>query len=345
MRRAINNSIGVMTKDIKQSKEQASYEEVSLTKICAKKNVNKYCSFKVTNKRHRHRDSFNLNHYTTILPRGAHEKLDAGPNLLREPPIIGLRIHCDLHTQILRCGRGINGISSLLLISHAILIIISMGPISVLTFAKRNSIGSGMLLRVNGKNGAGSDVAWTWAGDDVGGSSGAGRVRGGGDGEGASVVEGAANREDDAEGHGGGENGGHAGNDGLDGIVDACWVHDEPEEHVNHVDEPDSAIEVEAIAEHEFPISDGLDLERLERTCNRKDEGGRIEESSRQPIEANPVVFGACNATLSYLKRCGAVEATANGSNDDLNSEQGTHTSEDRSALFVNCMDTDDMDC
>ena len=60
-----------------------------------------------------------------------------------------------------------------------------------------------------------------------------------GESEGATVFEGAADGEDDAERHGGGENGGHGCDDGTDGVVDACGANDEPEEGVGEVDEQD----------------------------------------------------------------------------------------------------------
>ena len=53
------------------------------------------------------------------------------------------------------------------------------------------------------------------------------------------MFEGAADGEDDAEGHGGGEDGGHGGDDGADGILDTGGADDEPEEHVGEVDEAD----------------------------------------------------------------------------------------------------------
>ena len=53
------------------------------------------------------------------------------------------------------------------------------------------------------------------------------------------MFEGAADGEDDAEGHGGGQDGGHGGDDSAYGIVDAGGADDEPEEHVGEVDEAD----------------------------------------------------------------------------------------------------------
>lgn len=70
--------------------------------------------------------------------------------------------------------------------------------------------------------------------------AGGGRVGVGGSGVGTTVDQGTADGEDDAHGHGGGDDGGHARDDGLNGVFDAGGRHDEPEEHVGHVDRPDS---------------------------------------------------------------------------------------------------------
>lgn len=61
-------------------------------------------------------------------------------------------------------------------------------------------------------------------------------IRGPGDGEGAAVLEAPADGEYDTQGHGGCEDCGHAGDDGLDGVFGASGLHDEPEQHVDHVD-------------------------------------------------------------------------------------------------------------
>jgi len=90
--------------------------------------------------------------------------------------------------------------------------------------------------------------------------------------EGSSVCEWAADGEDDTEGHGGGEDGCHGGDDGLDGIGVIGWLGDEPEEHVDHVHEPDCAVEVKTITEHELPVGDLFDSKGLEGPHGCEDE-------------------------------------------------------------------------
>lgn len=53
------------------------------------------------------------------------------------------------------------------------------------------------------------------------------------------MLEGAADREDDTEGHRGGKDRGHGCDDGLNGVSGICRFDDEPEEHVDHIDSPD----------------------------------------------------------------------------------------------------------
>lgn len=81
----------------------------------------------------------------------------------------------------------------------------------------------------------------------------------------ATVGERSADGKDDAERHGRGEDSGHRGDDGLDGVLSVGRLGDEPEEHVDHVDNPDGTVEVEAVTEHELPVREGLDLQGLER--------------------------------------------------------------------------------
>ena len=100
---------------------------------------------------------------------------------------------------------------------------------------------------------------WTSAREVVGRAA-VGRVDGRA-GVDASLGEGSADGENDAKGHGGGEDGGHRGDGGLDGVLVVSGLDDEPEEHVDHVNKPDCTIEVEAIAKHELPRREGLDLE------------------------------------------------------------------------------------
>ena len=76
---------------------------------------------------------------------------------------------------------------------------------------------------------------------DVGSVAGASATGAGGrSSEGATVHEGATNRENDTEGHGGSENCSHAGDNSLNGIPVIGGSRDEPEEHVSHVNNPDS---------------------------------------------------------------------------------------------------------
>ena len=81
------------------------------------------------------------------------------------------------------------------------------------------------------------------------------------------------------------------------------------------------AIEVEPIAEHEFPRADGLHLQRLDRATSREEQllrteisnvdhmlhatntyRSRIHERRRQPVNADPVGLGARDASLAIEK-------------------------------------------
>ena len=107
-----------------------------------------------------------------------------------------------------------------------------------------------------------------------------------------------------AEGHGRREHGSHAGHDRLDGVLRPGGLHDEPEEHVHHVDEPDGGVEVEPVAEHELPVGDGLDFERAEGAGEREGKGSGVGESGGEPVDADPVVLGLSDASLSFLDLC-----------------------------------------
>lgn len=103
--------------------------------------------------------------------------------------------------------------------------------------------------------------------DDVRRSAGTGRrcsVRG--SCEGTALDERSTDREDDTERHGRGQNSGHRGDDGLDCVCVIGRLSDEPEKHVDHVHDPDRAVKVKAITEHELPERKWLGLERLEGT-------------------------------------------------------------------------------
>ena len=82
--------------------------------------------------------------------------------------------------------------------------------------------------------------------------------------EGTTMYESPANTQNDTQGHAGCEDCSHGRDDGLNAIVDSGGFHDEPEEDIDHVDDPSRSIEVEPVAEHKFPEGDGLGGGRLE---------------------------------------------------------------------------------
>jgi hypothetical protein len=86
----------------------------------------------------------------------------------------------------------------------------------------------------------------------------------GSSGEGTSMYESPANTQNDTQGHAGCEDCSHGRDDGLNAIVDSGGFHGEPEEHIDHVDDPNHSIEVEPVAEHKFPEGDGFGGARLE---------------------------------------------------------------------------------
>lgn len=86
--------------------------------------------------------------------------------------------------------------------------------------------------------------------------------------EGTARNEGATDSKDDTHRHGRGENSCHARDDGADGIVRARRGDDKPEEHVDHIHDPNRAVEVETIAEHELPVGELLHLERSQGALN-----------------------------------------------------------------------------
>lgn len=47
--------------------------------------------------------------------------------------------------------------------------------------------------------------------------------------------------------------------DRLDRIIWPCRRHDEPEEHVHHIHDPDRSVQVQTVAEEQFPQVRGLD--------------------------------------------------------------------------------------
>jgi len=120
-----------------------------------------------------------------------------------------------------------------------------------------------------------------------------------GESEGATVFEGAADGEDDAERHGGGENGGHGCDDGTDGVVDACGANDEPEEGVGEVDEQDGAVEVQAVTEHELPWTQRAGFEGVDGAHESQTERDGIEKSGCDPVYADPGMLGTCDTSLA----------------------------------------------
>jgi len=182
-----------------------------------------------------------------------------------------------------------------------------------------------------------------------------GRLSGGGcTVEGASIGETTADGKDDAHRHGRGEDCSHGCNDCLDGIRCVIRSGDEPEEHIGHVDDPDSPVEVEAIAEHEFPWGDLLDGEGCVRAGEREEEGGAVEDGGEEPVGAHSlagVEFGSCDTALSRvrgrggeLERHWAVEPTGDGHSDNLRYEKGRHTVFDNHVIWINGANTDDVD-
>lgn len=88
--------------------------------------------------------------------------------------------------------------------------------------------------------------------------------------ESATVAQWSSDVQDDAECHGSRQDGGHACDDGLDGILRASWFHNEPKESGDHVNSPHGLkgalgggetviiydthpVEVEPISQHQFP--------------------------------------------------------------------------------------------
>lgn len=73
------------------------------------------------------------------------------------------------------------------------------------------------------------------------------------------------------------------------------------------------AVEVEAITEHQLPVRNWLKLERLKRPVDSKNEGGGVQQSCGQPVDALPVVLGLCDASLSVLERGGWTKGSGAG--------------------------------
>lgn len=63
------------------------------------------------------------------------------------------------------------------------------------------------------------------------------------------------------------------------------------------------SVQVEPITEHQLPVRNGLEGQRLEGAVDGKNEGCGVEKGSGQPVDADPVVFGAGDAALTLLER------------------------------------------
>lgn len=62
-------------------------------------------------------------------------------------------------------------------------------------------------------------------------------------------------------------------------------------------------VEVKAITEHQLPVGDGLERERLQGAVDGENHGGGVQQGGGQPVDADPVVLGAGDASLSILER------------------------------------------
>jgi len=126
--------------------------------------------------------------------------------------------------------------------------------------------------------------------------------------EGSAMREGAADGEDDTEGHGCGKDSGHGGDDCLNGIRLVGGLSDEPEEHVDHVNDEDRSVEVKAITKHELPIAKLLNTEGLETPRESEYEGTREEDRGDEPVDSDElpiVVLRSCDTTLPRVERWG----------------------------------------
>jgi len=150
--------------------------------------------------------------------------------------------------------------------------------------------------------------------------------------EGSAMREWAADGEDDTEGHGCRKDSSHGGDDCLDGVLVVGRFSDEPEEHVDHVNDEDRSIEVKAITKHELPIAKLLNAEGLDAPRKSEGEGRREEDRGEEPVDTDelPIVeLRSCNATLPRVERRGrefkghgAVETAHDGHCSDLKTEE-----------------------
>jgi len=180
-------------------------------------------------------------------------------------------------------------------------------------------------------------------GDDVRGARGA-ALAGSGESERAALSEATTDREDDTEGHGRGEHSSHAGHDGFDSILRPGGCNDKPEDHVRQIDEENGPIQIETIAEHQLPRAEGLGLKRIDRAHQGKTERNGIKQCRSYPVDTDPVVFRTCDTALALKEWYRPVEAARYGSDNYLNSEEGSHSQQDSSIFVVDGMDPDNVD-
>jgi len=95
----------------------------------------------------------------------------------------------------------------------------------------------------------------------------------------------------------------HTRHDGLDAILFVCRFGYEEEDDVDEVDEGDGAVEVEAVAEHEFPGAEGLGLEALEAAGEGEGEGEEEVDGGCDPVDADPGVLRAGDTALTDFER------------------------------------------
>lgn len=57
---------------------------------------------------------------------------------------------------------------------------------------------------------------------------------------------------------------GSPGDSGLDAIILTSRLDDKPKEDIDHIHNPNRSIQVQSIPQHELPIAQGLNLERLD---------------------------------------------------------------------------------
>ena len=102
--------------------------------------------------------------------------------------------------------------------------------------------------------------------------------------------------------------------DGTDGVSWASRGRDEPEKHINHVNNPHGlwriseattlgmkithSVQVKSVTEHELPQADGLLSFALERTSESKSESTREERRGRDPVDTDKWMLRTGNAPL-----------------------------------------------